>query len=72
MLNGLGISHSGLGSELLHGGSQPPPFLVRQVLGAIAQFEKASIVEKLAAARKAASLWPLLGSEDNGGQGLVA
>jgi hypothetical protein len=37
------LDHSGIGSRLR-------PSLVRQVLGAIAQFEKASVVAKLAAA----------------------
>ena len=46
------LDHSGIRSRLLHRG-HANAVLVRQVLGAIAQFDKASTVAKLAAARNA-------------------
>jgi DNA invertase Pin-like site-specific DNA recombinase len=52
MLNGLGISIIPASAPDFFTEDTPTAILVRQVLGAIAQFEKASAVAKLAAARK--------------------
>jgi DNA invertase Pin-like site-specific DNA recombinase len=51
MLKGLHIDHSSLASDFFTEDT-PTAVLVRQLLGTIAQFEKASSVAKLAAARK--------------------
>ena len=52
MLKGLGIAIIPASAPDFFTEDTPTAVLVRQVLGAIAQFEKASIVAKLAAARK--------------------
>src|SRR6476646_8908427 len=52
MLKALGISIIPASAPDFFTEDTPTPVLVRQVLGAIAQFEKASAVAKLAAARK--------------------
>ena len=52
MLRGLGIAIIPASAPDFFTEDTPTAVLVRQVLGAIAQFEKASIVAKLAAARK--------------------
>ena len=52
MLKGLGIAIIPVSAPDFFTEDTPTAVLVRQVLGAIAQFEKASIVAKLAAARK--------------------
>jgi DNA invertase Pin-like site-specific DNA recombinase len=52
MLNSLGIAIIPASAPDFFTEDTPTAVLVRQVLGAIAQFEKASIVAKLAAARK--------------------
>src|SRR6478609_7801235 len=52
MLKGLGISIIPASAPDFFTEDTPTAVLVRQVLGAIAQFEKASAVAKLAAARK--------------------
>ena len=52
MLKGLGISIIPASAPDFFTEDTPTAVLVRQVLGAIAQFEKASTVAKLAAARK--------------------
>lgn len=52
MLKGLGISIIPASAPDFFTEDTPIAVLVRQVLGAIAQFEKASVVAKLAAARK--------------------
>ena len=52
MLKGLGISIIPASAPDFFTEDTPTAILVRQVLGAIAQFEKASAVAKLAAARK--------------------
>ena len=52
MLKGLGISIIPTSAPDFFTEDTPTAVLVRQVLGAIAQFEKASSVAKLAAARK--------------------
>ena len=52
MLKGLGISIIPASAPDFFTEDTPTAVLVRQVLGAISQFEKASVVAKLAAARK--------------------
>ena len=52
MLKGLGISIIPASASDFFTEDTPTAVLVRQVLGAISQFEKASAVAKLAAARK--------------------
>ena len=52
MLKGLGLSIIPASAPDFFTEDTPTAVLVRQVLGAIAQFEKASTVAKLAAARK--------------------
>src|SRR5271157_2289233 len=52
MLKAKGISLIAASAPTFFPGDTPTAVLVRQVLGAIAQFEKAGLVAKLAAARK--------------------